>query len=150
MKKVGEYTAKGQFTSLDNTGKKIHLFDGSFKSGYRVTKFFVATTAPTDANEDCVAVLATEPNLSISNAWDWSDNRQIAWASNNSSTGTAATPDGAMIDPDNLIVEDLYVYGRYDDGGTGKINYMIHLEKYDISEGLGALALVRNNSQNVE
>lgn len=150
MKLVGHYTVRGQFTSLDNTGNMIHLFDGRFDSAYRVTKFFVASTSPTDANEDCVGVLATEANLPISNAWDWSDNRQIAWASNNASTGTAPTPDGAMIDPDNLIVEDLYVYGRYDDGGTGKVNYMIHLEKYDITEGRGALALVRNNSQNVE
>ena len=150
MKKIGEFTARGQFTSLDNAGHKIHLFDGSFSTAYRVTKFFVSAQDPTDNINDCVASLCTEPNLSKGGIWNWADSREIAWASSNSSTGSAATPEGAMIDPDNLVVEDLYVYGRYDAAGEADpINYLIVMEKYDITEARGALALVRNNAQNV-
>jgi len=150
MKKIGDYTARGQFTSLDTAGHKITLFDGSFSTAYRVTKFFVSAQDPTDNVNDCVASLVTEPDLSKGGIWDWSDNREIAWASSNGSTGTAATPDGGLIDPDNLVVEDLYVYGRYDASGeTDPINYMIVMEKYDITEARGALALVRNNAQKV-
>ena len=150
MKKIGEYTVRGQFTSLDGAGRKIQLFDGRFDTAYKVVKFWVSAQDPTDNLNDCVGSLATEPNMSIAGAWDWSDNREIAWASSNGSTGTMATPEGGLIDPDNLIVEDLYVYGRYDNSGeTDPINYMVVMEKYDISSARGALAMVRNNAQNV-
>ena len=44
----------------------------------------------------------------------------------------------ALIDPNNLIIEDLYVYARGNDVG---INYMITMEKYHFSEWRGALAM---------
>ena len=43
MKKIGEYTARGIITS--NNVEQIHLFDGKFTTGYRVTKFIMVITA---------------------------------------------------------------------------------------------------------
>lgn len=150
MKKIGTYTVRGQFDSLDAAGHKIILFDGRFDTAYRVVKFWVMPQDPTDNLNDCVGVLGTESDMSIATTWNWDDNREIAWASSNGSAGAAATPDGGLVDPDNLIVEDLYIYGRYDNSGeTDPINYMVIMEKYDINDYQGALAMVRNNSQNV-
>lgn len=149
MKKIGEYTVRGQLSSLNTEGERIQLFDGRFDTAYKVVKFWVSAQDPTDNNNDCVGTLGTEPHLPHgSTLWNWSDNRQIAWASSNSSTGTMETPNGGLVDPDNLIVEDLYVYGRYDNSGeTDPMNYMIIMEKYDITDSLGVLTMIRNRSQ---
>ena len=61
--------------------------------------------------------------------------------------GTPAQPFN-LIDRDNLVVEDLFVYARTGTTTAG-INYYIEFDKYDISEGLGALTMVRNSSQSV-
>ena len=52
-----------------------------------------------------------------------------------------------MIDPENLVVEDLFIQGFSSDGSGQEINYMIEMEKYDFSESLGVLAMVRNRAQ---
>ena len=51
----------------------------------------------------------------------------------------------SIIDPDNMIIEDLYLVVNAQD--EGNVNYMIQLQKYDISEWQGALSMVRNRSQ---
>ena len=53
-----------------------------------------------------------------------------------------------LVDRDNFIVEDLYVYVR---SGTSAaaVNYYIELDKYDTTDARGALAMVRNSSQSV-
>ncbi len=148
MKKVGEYTIRGKIPPLNSAGDRITLFDGKFTTGYRVTRVFCSAQDPTDATADCVIAVGTEPDLAATGVWDWSDQREIGWASSNSTNGAAATPDGGMVDPDNLVVEDLYVYGRNDDAGnSNEINYLIYLEKYEFSEWTGALAMVKNKSQ---
>ena len=148
MKKIGDYTIRGKIPPLNAAGNRVILFDGKFTTGYRVLQVFCSAQDPTDVNDDCVIAVGTEPDMAATGAWDWSDNREIGWASSNSSNGAAATPDGGMVDPDNLVVEDLYIYGRNDDAGnTADINYMVVMEKYEFSDSRGALAMVRNRSQ---
>ena len=49
------------------------------------------------------------------------------------------------MDPDNLIVQDVYVQAL--SAAEENSNYFMRFEKYDISEWKGALAMVRNQSQ---
>jgi hypothetical protein len=148
MKKIGEYTIRGTVPPLDSAGHRVILFDGKFTTGYKITKVFCSAMDPTDVNDDCVIAVGTEPDLGATGTWNWADNREIGWASSNDSNGAAGTPQGGMVDPDNLVIEDLYIYGRNDDSGnTTEINYMVHLEKYEINEFQGLISIIRNKSQ---
>jgi len=144
MKKIGTYTTRGRLAASETA--RITLFDGSFKTAYKVISFKVSPASMT-STEDAFAYLATKEGIgaSIGQQWNWSNNVEIAWAVSGGSTGYSFDQH-EVIDPDNLIVEDLYITAS----NIGIVNYMITLEKYDISEWQGALAIVRNNAQNVE
>ena len=144
MKKIGEYTILGHVT--DNTVKEIRLFDGRFDTGYKVVAFEIFPRDPTSGNSDAFGCLATEAAAATSN-WNAADNRQIGWSSQNMAGGYAANETMSIIDPDNLIIEDLFIFAN--DANDNPVNYIITLEKYDISEWQGALAMVRNSAQNV-
>jgi hypothetical protein len=144
MKKIGEYTARGQIAN--QTTKRITLFDGRFDTGYKVISFHVFPDEPYTAAADVVGVLATEATAAT-NDWDLSDQRQIAWASVDIRTGGFAQG-GGQTDPDNFIIEDLYFHAKNGDGGA--INYLIVMEKYETNDWMGALTMVRNSAQDVK
>ncbi len=146
MKKIGEYVVRSQVTSSDGGGDRIQLFDGRFDTGYRITKFEIANS---DRSTTSVVIgsakLTTEPSLSNDN-WDWGKVTEVAWAScawdgNGISTQTPNT----VIDPDNMIIEDLYI--SVDSNIEQDYNYIIHFEKYEFAPFDGAGFLIKNNSQ---
>lgn len=124
---------------------KIQLFDGSFETGYRIISFDIA---PSDwsIDPDVTVKLTTEDPSTLGRAfeWDFGDNRQKGWATYQAN-GASATGNYYSEHLDDVIVEDLYIraYSQTDQG----INYKLVLEKVNISEYEGALALVRNSSQ---
>ena len=145
MKKIGDYSVRG--SGADNAITRIKLFDGRFDTAYKVTKFMVAgvdltSTTQTDVN-GCLGTTEDAPG----STWDWGDNRQIAWASLRGIEAAAVGDPFSLIDKDNLIVEDLFLY--LNGNASAQVNYYIEMEKYDISDWQGALAMVRNNAQNV-
>ena len=74
------------------------------------------------------------------------DDNQIAWAWFGASTDSGGSSSQApIIDKDNLIVEDLYVYVRAS-GDDQEINYMVELEKYEITDWQGALSMARDRA----
>ncbi len=148
MKKIGEYTALGKVP--EGTEDRISLFDGRFDTGYKVTEFVIWASQVDSSGNDCVARLSTRAlgaMPSSGNMMDASDNTQIAWSGIQAGTAGFNNP-GSIVDPDNLIVEDLFISGQ-SGGSSIDINYMIKMEKYDISEWRGALAMVRNSGQSV-
>lgn len=152
MKKIGDYTVRGSIGDgvtdlVDGVEERIILFDGRFDTGYKVTDFRIA---PGDTDDpDCMARITTQPGLptTIVGFFNWGDNRQIAWASNNGSTDVNLIDNVGIVDSDNLVIEDLYVAFRFISADTKLVNYMITMEKYDITDSQGALAMVRNRSQ---
>ena len=143
MKKLGDYTMRG-ILSHQST-EKLTLFDGRFDTGFRVVEFLVGPNNITGA-ESVFGTVFTDPDGSGANTWKWDDNVQIAWAGCASGTDSADAP-YSVVDPDNLVIEDLYIRGSA--SSSGDINYMLILEKYQFSEWRGALAMVRARSQNV-
>lgn len=152
MKKIGEYTTRGKLNEDESEKEphKIPLFDGRFDTAFRVTAFYIwPSTFSASTTSDIVGKLATQPGLNDGpvNFFDAEDNREIAWAGTGSdSVDTWGQNQNMIIDTDNLVVEDLYVYvrGALD---AADVCYMITMEKYEISDWQGALALVRNRSQ---
>ena len=144
MKKIGTYTMKGNFDP-DTGTHKLLLDDGSFETGYRIVGFEHALTDPVNSAEYKVLLSTIDDS---SSDFDWSKNTQVAWGwggNNASATAIQGFAKFTVVDPDNLIIQDLYLVGS--NTSVDKINYMITVEKYDISESTGALAMVRNRSQ---
>ena len=152
MKKVGEYTLRGTLEGESTTPiwDKILLFDGKFTTGYRIVEFVVSAVNSSSA-QDVTGKLATEPTavttIGLGNYWNWADNREIAWASANNVTSSIREGSFSLTDPDNLVIEDLYVSVQNNAGSTEQVNYFIKMEKYEFSDSIGALAMVRNRSQ---
>ena len=154
MKKIGDLTMRGKILCGSNsTGftERLTLFDGKFTTGYKVTRFVVSTNAA-NAGSDCIGKLQTEDPEDPSDAfWDWSKNSEIAWAAFTMDAtvtpGEGWATNNNMIDRENLIIEDLYITVRTRDITDPFVNYYIELEKYDISDSTGALAMVRNRAQ---
>ena len=150
MKKVGHYTARGVVTQADTEAgfpQKIPLFDGSFKSAYKVTNFRIwAADYGSSTQPDVIGKLSKndQGTVTTSNFMRADDDNQIAWAasagSTNAGLGFAETP---VIDRDNLVVEDLFVYALSASASTNAINYIVEMEKYSITDWQGALAMAR-------
>ena len=145
MKKVGEYTVRGQIGH--NVEERITLFDGRFDTGYMVKKFYLYPNTGIGAGNDSFGVLYTESGTVANGlSWDFGENEQIGWAAGIFSGASAFASDGnGLVDPDNLIIEDLFVIANH--AGSGTTGYMIVMEKYEFTDWKGALAMVRNKSQ---
>ena len=156
MKKIGEYTARGTISEQDTEAglpEKIALFDGRFDTGYKVKEFYIwAVNYSGSSHPDCVGKLATNERASTASTefMNANNNAEIAWAATAGSTdGGLGFAEGGVVDPDNLVVEDLYVYARHA-GTTGPANYMVIMEKYEFNTWRGALAMSAERQGNVE
>ena len=141
MKKIGEYTAIGSMgistTTIGGDRERIELFDGRFDTAYKVIEFNIWAL-----DTECHATLSTVDEGGVSGSagdymMDAGDNTQIAWA--------GPLQDG-IVNPDNLIIQDLFIRG-YATSTSQPWNYYIRLEKYEITDWQGALAMVKNKSQ---
>lgn len=144
MKRLGEYTVRGLLDSKQVT--RIQLFDGRFDTAFRIKDFKTVTPNPVVNEEWRAVVMTAVPPSNVATDFDWSDNTQVAWSwggNNNTTSATFAMHD--VIDPENLIIQDIWIIAEQA-GSTG-INYMITLEKYDITEAHGAITMVSNYSQ---
>jgi len=148
MKKIGEYTCRGTLESIvaEGVSKRIILFDGQFDTGYRLVEFRVWPQDCSDFNEELTYARVATTDIAIVAAtfWNAGDNAQIAWAAG-TLDNQPALDNWALVDPDNLIIEDCFVQALSASEENG--NYFMRFEKYDISDWQGALAMVRNKSQ---
>lgn len=144
MKYIGSHTIRG---FVENESEvKVNLFDGSFGTAFKVTKFEIVIRDPDNSGNDGFGILSYEPNTP--REWQLENNLQFGWASmyaSGNATGPTAQPFN-LVDRENLIVEDFYIYGEMHAPGAG-VNYYIEMDKFEISEYRGALQLVRNSSQ---
>lgn len=151
MKMIGKYTTRGRLTETESEEgpARINLFDGSFKTAYRVIEFYIwPSSVSSTQTSDLVGKLATSDGLNDQAAlfFNAEDGREIAWAGTGSDAlDTWGQNSNMVVDPDNLIVEDLYVYvrGAID---AAPVNYMIVMEKYEISDWQGALTMARDKA----
>ena len=152
MKKIGEYTARGTISetkTIAGTPQKIPLNDGLFTTAYRVVEFKVwGSDYGGASNSDCVAKLSKNEfgSTAAETFLRADDDNQIAWAG---AGGAVAQFDqqASIIDLDNLIVEDLFVYAHTTGTQADPINYLIKMEKYEITDWQGALTMARDRQQ---
>lgn len=148
LKRIGQYVVRGQVIPADSGGNKIQLFDGKFTTGYRITRFELSIADRDNTSTVvCSAKLTTEPSQDNTD-WDWTDVRELAWATSAwDANGLGnAQPFPFVIDPDNMIVEDVYI-SAFSGAQEVVVNYLIVFDKYEFTAWDGAGTMVRNQSQ---
>lgn len=152
-KYIGSFTARGKGDETQDTGTpiRIRLFDGKFDTAFKITRFEVWAESIQDTYDQRVSgKLATSPNCSTLAAtfMDAADSREIAWAGQGDGSIDEMGPVVHIIDRENLVVEDLWVYLRTNqETGEERVNYYIEMDKYDITESLGALSMAKDRAR---
>lgn len=140
MKSEGIVTMRGVGT-VPNV-ERVLLFDGRFDTAYRVCGFKIAPTGPLDSEEISATINTIE--VSHTSVWNWALNTQIGWASWGTPIGTRFS-EYSNYDDEALVVEDLFIDFTGDTGQT--INWEIKLEKLDVKDYQGALAMISARGQ---
>jgi len=139
-KKIGKVlTMRG--TSPSNVANhKLNLFDGRYDTGFKLVSFEIVSKNASDTTQEATATLYNRKQAGFSREWDFSDVEQVGWSG-------WMIPIGSrfgiwnLVDDETILVEDLFlaIYGAME---STDFNYIIKLQKYDITEWEGALSLV--------
>ena len=140
MKSEGIVTMRGVGT-VPNV-ERVLLFDGRFDTAYRIVDFKIAPTGPLD-QEEITATLNTI-EVSHSSTWNWALNTQVGWAAWNVPINSRFG-EYSNVDDEAIVVEDLYIDFTGDSGQT--INWEIKLEKLEVKDYQGALAMISSRGQ---
>ena len=136
-------TLRGQV--IEGEVKRLVVDDGRLNNGYRVTKF-VISGEPTSSGNDAWATLGLDYDTPA--VWNWGDNRQIGWASTNIQSTAGAQPPFEVLDPNHVVIQDLYLQGVVSGaGGSSVINYLIILEPMTLTNDEAILTLIKERSQ---
>jgi hypothetical protein len=136
-------TLRGQF--VEGQVKRLVVDDGRLNHGYKVVNFYISAGVGA-SNLDSQAVLSLDYDAPAS--WNWGDNRQIAWASQRVADTSGGQPLFAVIDPEHVVIMDLYIQGIVGTGGgSDPINYLIQLEPLELTNDQAILTLIKERSQ---
>jgi hypothetical protein len=136
-------TLRGQLTEGET--KRLIVDDGRLNHGYKVVQFVVAGIPSSSAN-DVFGTLCLD--YDAPKDWDFGDNRQIGWASTNITATSGADAPFSLIDPDHVVIMDLYIQGQVGTGaGSDVLNYFIELEPVELTDDQAILSLIKERSQ---
>lgn len=144
--KDGRKVLRGRITMNTYNGleNRIQLWDGSFKTGYRVVEFRIIPKSPQN-QEEVLSIISTEPRSGVPSSFDFSQNQEIAYATWNVPNQTEYSA-WSLIVEGNMAIEDLWI-SCYTTGDDPELNYYIILEKYNMTDWEGAGVLVDNLNQ---
>jgi hypothetical protein len=140
---VKRRTLRGQF--IEGETKRLVVDDGRLNHGYKVVRFVIAGD-PSSSGNDAFATLSLDYDAPVT--WNWGDNRQIGWASTNVQGTAGLEPPFSVLDPDHVVIMDLYIQGQVSSsGGSDVINYLIELEPMELTDDQAILSLIKERSQ---
>lgn len=146
-------TARGKGASA--TYIKIPLDENNPHKAWHITEFkIVSGNTAAGAFDASMGVLTTEePGLStwaVPGQFDLADNRQIGWAKDFELDSAASSGNWSLLDPDNLVTEDLYVVLWNRTADPGVINYFVRMKQVNVNLNENLFATVRSKSQDVD
>lgn len=153
-KYIGEYTARGVLTEEQTEAgnpAKIQLHDGKFDTAFKVIEFHVwSTNTSNNTNPDVVGKLSTSRNSTQNPAefFQAKDSNEIAWCASGFGLDgqNAGTFSEFILDHDNIVMEDLWVYVR-SATDTTPVNYIVRMEKYEVGSTIGAVTMAKGKSR---
>ena len=119
---------------------KINLFDGRFDTGFKLVSFEIVSPTPTDTDQEATGTLYNRKQSGFSREWNFADVEQVGWAGWMIPIGSRFGV-WSLVDDETILVEDLFMH-CYGATESDDFNYIIKLQKYDITEWEGALSLV--------
>lgn len=135
-----------------NTGRRqLILDDGRINVGYRVIDFRIWNSDMIGSVNAFASQAHLAMGLEVTSALPLaSDNREIAWSS--FGTTTAGTlNDFRLVDPDHIVVRDLFlIFPQVDNTIASTVNYYILLEEYDITDQEAIISIIKEESQDVD
>jgi len=140
---VKRRTLRG-FVPVNDGVKELIVDDGRLNHGYKVVEFSILSTDPRVSTADAVGTLAMDEDGA--RVWRLSDNSQIAWAGHNMSGSSAPNPNMQIIDPDHIVLRELWVWGS-GTGATPGYQYLIVLEPVSLTDDEAVLTLIKERSQ---
>lgn len=151
MKSVGERSMRGQLTVTGGSGRQTLLVeDGLINVGYRVRSFDVWPAdvfTPNFIQYNAVLTMSTLPSPVTMDA---SNNAQIGWAFEECQGAPATGPPAGMyrsyLDPDHVAVRDLFVQVS---GTDGDYNYLLVIEKVELSDDEAIIQIIKEESQSL-
>ena len=133
-----QHTLRGRVDQ--NATKRLILNDGRLNHGMVVKEFYVWTISQASGDDvDCILSLSG----TVTGEMDASDNRQIGWA-RETTTATTRLMSTSIIDPDHVVVQDLWISNIGTDGAS---NYLVILEAKELNDNESVLQLIKERSQ---
>ena len=125
----------------DTELRRLVVDDGQLNRGYLVKEFHVWSTSLGGArNSELVLSL----NQDITAGWRADDSRQIGWGAMITQVGgVEALQTFSLIDPDHVVLRDLWIKALNADGG----NYMIVLEPITLTDNETILTLIKEDRE---
>tara|TARA_Y100000004_G_scaffold134122_1_gene151620 strand:+ start:734 stop:1171 length:438 start_codon:yes stop_codon:yes gene_type:complete len=144
MKKIGEYSSRLSIGYKET--KRVNVFDGDYTTGYKLTKIQAFTNKPGIDDANGWITVATTDSFDGA-TWDAANSQQIAWAGFHTTSfgGTSVYVPETVIDRENLVIEDLYIYGESESDLL--INVYMEFDVYQLPPYRGSLAIVQNMAQ---
>ena len=125
--------------------KQLIVDDGRLTHGLRVTKFVVAPEM-TSSSQGVNAVLGLDDKITAS--WDWENGNQIAWATSAmGGSSSMENPGFQLVDPNHIVIRDLFLRATVTGATPQALNYYIELEALKISEFEAIVQLTKETSQ---
>lgn len=128
--------------------KRLIIDDANFNRGFKVTKFEIFPVDMSSGSADCSGVLALDQRGATQD-WYCEDNTQIAWSSTTMSTTFSVNNKTDIIDPEHVVVRDLFIVAYTSNTALPKINYLVELEEVRLTDDQAVLQLIKEVSQNV-
>ena len=125
--------------------KQLIVDDGRLSHGLKVVKFIVAPEM-TASSQGVNAVLGLDDKITAD--WDWENGNQIAWATSSmSGSSNMEAPGFQLVDPNHIVIRDLYIRGTVTGSTPQALNYYVELEAISISEFEAIVQLTKETSQ---
>lgn len=145
INRSGNFVLRG--VAIENEGfKKLNLYNGTYRSGFRVVDFKVASQGIFTSME-CQGVISTAPSGASANFWNWENQQQVGWAATDMVGGGTRDMVFSLVDSSIIIVDEIYISVNNNQGNTEPTNYYIELEPVNLEEYQYAMALIQNRSQ---
>jgi len=137
---VKRHTLRGRVDP--NTTKRLILNDGRLTHGMIVKEFYVWTISLASGDDvDCILSLSGDVTAEM----DASINTQIGWARETTTAGSR-TLGSSIIDPDHIVVQDLWISNLTTVAGS-EANYLVILESKELTDNESVLQLIKERAQ---
>jgi len=137
---MARHTLRGLLAPLET--RRLILDDGMFTEGHKIESFEVwaISLASGDDPEAFLSMSDEDPGV----GFNAGDSRQIGWAMQ-TTTATTRLMSFATIDPDHVIIRDLFIHNN----SSHPCNYLVSIMPLKLTEDQAVLQLIKETGQDV-